>query len=148
MRDVIADKKSIHLWQDRPINDVSRALLGGYQDELLWQPAFLRLLDHLQNHNTLEKGVWLTLLQNIDPECLVPMLRAQAIQIYTTASKGVHHEFVLSVSSYYDPATLSTLTDEVLRLVSTMSLLMNFAETVAYCLPPMTAVKLYEALQP
>lgn len=127
---------------------MSRTLLGEYQDKLFWQPAFVGLLDYLQIAGKTESGEWVTWLVNVDPPKLVPRLRGDAQTLYTKASKGVHHDFVLSVSSYYDTTTLNTLTDDVFRLVATMALITHFAESAAYSLNSATAVSLYEAIQP
>ena len=136
------------LWQTTQKADaMSCALLGRYQDEIFWQPAFLRLLDYLQRTGKTQSGQWLTWLVNVDPCSLVPQLRGTATKVYSAASKGVHHEFVLSLASYYDAATLNQLAEEVFRLVATMALITHFAESVIYPLKPRSAVSLYEAIQ-
>lgn len=147
--DIIAtDGKVTNLWQtSRKTENMTRALLGDYQDEVFWQPAFLRLLDHLQRNEDAGRDAWLSNLINIDPLQLVPQFRGIAGKIYSSASKGVHHEFVLSISSYYDNATLDELTEEALRFIATMSLIANFAENIAYGLSTARSVKNYKALQ-
>ena len=144
----VVSEKVVRPWEtSRRTNQMSRALLGDYQDEVFWQPAFLRLLDHLQQTGDTGNAPWLSGLVNVDPPGLVPRLRGTAAKIYSAASKGVHHEFVLSISSYYDDATLDQLAEDVVQLVATMGLVTNFAESAAYGLTAARAVSYYKALQ-
>jgi hypothetical protein len=145
--DVVTEKVK-ELWRtSRKTNEMTRALLGDYYDVISWQPAFLRLLDYLQQTADTGNGSWLSELLNVEPSSLVPQFRGTALKIYSTASKGVHHEFVLSISSYYDDATLDQLAEDVVRLLATMGLVMNFAESTAYGLKATRAVSYYKALQ-
>lgn len=54
---------------------------------------------------------------------------------------------MLSISSYYDDATLDQLAEDVVRLVATMGFVANFAESVAYRVKPAQALSYYRALQ-
>lgn len=145
--DIISDKVN-QLWKmDRKSKDMTRALFGDYQDNIFWQPAYLRFLDYVQKMGDGEAGPWLSELLNIDPEGFIPRLRGEAKKIYSESSKGIHHEFVLSISSYYDDATLDQLTEDVLRLVSTMGIIANFSEIVAYGVNSARALTYYKALQ-
>jgi hypothetical protein len=147
--DVVAKKEAIELWNiSRKQTEMTRALFGDYQDEVFWQPAFLRLLDYLQQMVvTNGADTWLSDLINIDPPSLVPRFRGAAAKIYSAASKGVHHEFVLSISSYYDDATLDQLGEDVVRLLATMGLVSNFAESAAYRLTHARSISYYKAMQ-
>ena len=86
-------------------------------------------------------------LLNTDPQGLVPQLRGIASETYSAASKGVHHEFVLSMAAYYDDATLEKLTEDSLWLVATMAVVANFDESTAFALTPSRSVKCYEESQ-
>ena len=146
--DIVAEKVN-NLWEaSRRTEDMTRALLGDYQDEIFWQPAFYRLLDYLQQSGNSISGPWLSELINIEPSSLVPRFRGIATKIYSAASKGVHHEFVLSISAYYDDATLDQLSHDVIKLISTMGLIASFAENSVYGLKEAQAVSYYKALQP
>lgn len=144
--DVIADKPN-NIWDtSKKANEMTRALLGDYQDEIFWQPAFLKLLDYLSQKEKNIKSQWLYDLRNIQPTGLIPKFRGQATSIYSNASKGVHHEFVLSISKYYDSATLNQLAEDTMQLIATMGLIANFAENIAYGLTEERAVSHYENL--
>lgn len=147
--DVLAGASVKNLWSsDRKTTDMTRALLGDYQDHIFWQPAFLRLSDHLASYGgTMTFGDWTRRLLNTEPKSLVPQFRGTASETYAAASKGVHHEFVLSMSAYYDDATLEKLTEDSLWLVATMGVVANFDESTAFALTPGRSVKCYEELQ-
>lgn len=147
--DVLAGTRVRNLWDStKNAGDMTRALLGDYQDHIFWQPAFLRLSDHLASSGgTLTYGDWTRRLLNTDPQGLVPQLRGLASETYSAASKGVHHEFVLSMAAYYDDATLEKLTEDALWLVATMAVVANFDESIAFALTPSRSMKCYEELQ-
>ena len=147
--DVLAGARVRNLWDStKNAGDMTRALLGDYQDHIFWQPAFLRLSDHLASSGgTLTYGDWTRRLLNTDPQGLVPQLRGIASETYSAASKGVHHEFVLSMAAYYDDATLEKLTEDALWLVATMAVVANFDESIAFALTPSRSMKCYEELQ-
>ncbi|HUX82362.1 MAG TPA: hypothetical protein VMV35_05960 [Halothiobacillus sp.] len=146
--DVVADRAK-ELWSIKiKSNDMTRALLGDYQDEIFWKPAFEKLLDYLQMTGKVGKSSWLAELVNIDITSIIPFLRGLASTAYSKTSKGVHHEFVLSISSYYDDATLDQLTYDVIKLVATMGLVVNFAENSHYNLTNSRAITCYKAIEP
>ncbi len=145
----ILSKRVDQLWKtSRKSHEMSRALLGDYQDEVFWQPAFESLVDFLAQNGSHQRSEWLSNLLAKDTTSIVPFLRGDATQIYSKASKGVHHEFVLSMSSYYDEATLDQMAEDVVRLVAMMSLLSHFAENTYYALSPVRAISCFEALSP
>lgn len=145
--DVLSDKNVTNLWDaSRKSTDMTRALLGDYQEQILWQPAFLKLLDYFQQIEEPNDNEWLAELVNTDPVRLVPRFRETAGKIYSQASKGIHHEFVRPGLSYYDNDTLVQLTEEAIRLVSNMALIINFAETITYGLTGRQAISHYKAV--
>jgi len=147
--DVMSDGKSTDLWvSSRKTTDMSRALLGDYQGEIFWQPAFLRLLDYVHENELHELNELAPDLVKTEPSGLTPKFRGVAAKIYSAASKGVHHEFVLSISSYYDDATLDQLVEDTLDFITDMALVANFSETVKYRLTESRALSIYRALQP
>ncbi len=148
--DVLADGPVKNLWDSAcKTEDMTRALLGDYQDQIFWQPAFERLLDYLANDaGTMTFGQWTQRLRNTASESLVPQLRQTASRTYSQASKGVHHEFVLPMTTYYDDATLEEMTENALWLVATMAVVANFDASTAFTLTPRRAIQCYEDLQP
>ena len=129
--------------------DMTRALLGDYVEELVVRPAFLALLDYLsQAPSGSTVGPWTEALRNMEPTNLVPRLRADATRLYSTTSKGVHHEFVLSVANYYDAPTIEQLASDAVNLLGTLGLVVNFAEPALFRMPPERALEFYEEIQP
>lgn len=144
--DVLAkDPGGAKLWdREKKPDNFDRALLSDHQDVILWQPAFAVLLDHLAGYSGASQS--LQDLVNMEPARIVPRLRGTASRLYSRASKGIHHEFVLSLSSYYDDATLAELANETLWLSATMGLIINFSEHAAFPITHIRAVKIYEEL--
>ncbi|WP_157726498.1 hypothetical protein [Imhoffiella purpurea] len=133
------------LWDtEKKPDNFDRALFSDHQGEILWQPAFAMLLDHLAGYSGASQS--LQDIVNIEPKSIVPRLRGTASRLYSRASKGIHHEFVLSISSYYDDATLAELANETLWLVATMGLIINFSENAAFRINHNRAVTIYEEL--
>ena len=134
-----------NLWDtEKKPDSFDRALLSDHQGEILWQPAFAMLLDHLAGYSGASQS--LQDLVNIEPRAIVPRLRGTAGRLYSRASKGIHHEFVLSLSSYYDDATLAELANETLWVAATMGLIINFSENAAFRITHNRAVTIYEEL--
>ena len=128
--------------------DMSRALLGDYNEHVTWRPGFTALLDYFsQLPSTQTIGPWSEALRNIGPPGFLPSLRGQMTALYSTASKGVHHEFVLSFPAYFDDATLDQLSEDALRFVATLAVVVNFVEHVAFALTPNRAFDCFEELQ-
>lgn len=144
-----ADGAVRNMWDaaKRP-TDMTRALLGDYNDHVVWRPAFTALLDFMsQQPAEVAVSSWSEELQKLAPANFLPWLRGQATSLYSTASKGVHHEFVLSFAAYYDDATLEELTDDAMRFVATLALVTNFAEHAAFPLSPERAFACFEEAQ-
>jgi hypothetical protein len=144
-----ADGAIRNMWDGnkKPV-DMSRALLGDYNEQIIWRPAFTDLLDFMsQLPPESSVGPWSEELRNLEPRNFLARVRGEATSVYSTASKGVHHEFVLSFAAYYDDASLGQLRDDALRLVATLGLVMNFADHAAFALSRERAFACYEELQ-
>lgn len=143
--DVLAESKE-QLWtQDRKVEHMPRALLGEYQDAVFWQPAFEYFLDVVATRGSTSARV--AALQGFQINEFLPRIRAAAVRTYSAASKGIHHEFVLPLSSYYDPATLRSLLDDSIHIAADLGVVTNCCEHIAFRLEPVEAISLYEAIQ-
>jgi hypothetical protein len=135
------------LWAtDRRADQMTRSLLGDYQAAVLWNPAFTRFLDAVGNRDN--SGTWTRELQRLSPETFAPWARHQASDTYSSASKGVHHEFVVTMASYYDSATLMDLIESAVKVSSVLAVVFNFAEQAFLPLAPDLALDIFERLQP
>lgn len=133
--------------QSKLASDMTRALLGDYIDELILRPAFEQFLDYFAQHPPDSCGPWTESLRNIDPCGLADYLRARGRSLHTTTSKGVHHEFVLSPSKYYDILTLEETAQQMLQFLGILGMIVNFADVALFRLSPQLAMACFEDLQ-
>lgn len=144
--DVMSDEKQ-ELWGTKiKTADVSRALLGQYQDKLFWQPAFERFLDYSNLASSTKD--WTAELSNTPIKSFLPKFRNVAASVYSRSSKGVHHEYVLPPASYFDPASMQDLVDDTLRTALSLAVVATFAEQYCFRLDEQTAFNIFESLQP
>jgi len=139
------DDKVDDLWKaSRKPREMSRALLADYQDHVFWRPAFEALLDKAPDGRG---GSWLAELRLIAPDTFTARMRTRAERVYSACSKGVHHEFVIPQSAYYDPAQVLELLTEVLQICSVLAIVINSPGHVPYCLSIDEALSCFERLQ-
>jgi hypothetical protein len=108
------------IWADHKLEDISRAILSDYHGHVHWESALTRLVD------TIDAGYnspWFAELQAVDPANFPAQARAEATRLYSSLSKGMHHEFVIPPENLYDRTTVSTLITDGLRLCGKVGLL-------------------------
>jgi hypothetical protein len=141
---VIAESK-VELWaQDRKPEQMSRALLGDYVDAVVWQPAFEAFLD------ACAKGVLgprASVLRGLEPKQFLPRTRGLAMKTFSMASKGVHHEFVLPHTSYYDDATVRVLVEDAVHTCADLGVVASCCEHMPFPLSREEALTIYEDIQ-
>jgi hypothetical protein len=143
--DVQADGEVKELWRpDRRVSEMTRALLGDYYDHLIWRRAFQRVSDEVPDGRG---GQWMKELRRTPPEGFISRIRQQSLSVYLSCSKGVHHEFVIPASSYYDLATLNSLLNDAVSVVATLGLVTNASRDVMFPLPLDDAISSFERLQ-
>lgn len=144
--DVLTDERS-DLWGAKvKLPDVSRALLGGYQEKLFWRPAFELFLD-ASNGNTNHKD-WTAEILRIGINGFIPRYRGLASDVFSRASKGVHHEYVLPPATYFDDASLQVLLDDTAKTVMSFAVVANFCDYFSFKIPDQDALQIYERYQP
>jgi hypothetical protein len=143
--DIHAEKKVDDIWRpDRNVKDMTRALLGDYYEQLFWRRAFQSLVDSVPEDRG---GEWMRELRRIPPDSFVPRVRQKTASIYSSCSKGVHHEFVIPASRYYDAATLTSQLKDGLEAVATLALAANASKDILFQLPLNEAIECFEHVQ-
>lgn len=144
--DVLSDGKS-DLWSAKlKPNEVSRALLGDYQERFVWKPAFQRFIDYLNTRSV--TGDWSAELATVGIEGFVPRFRTTASGVFSRTSKGVHHEYVLPPATYFDESSLRDLLDDTLMTVISFATVANFCEHLCFKVDEPKAFDIFESLQP
>jgi hypothetical protein len=142
--DIYGDKVG-DLWKaDLHIKNVPRALLGSYYQEVFWREACQNLHDSVPYHRG---GGWMSRLRLVEPESFASRMRGETEAIYSSYSKGVHHEFVISPAAYYDKVTIRTLLQRTFELIGIVALTANMCHSLGFRLGTSDAVDAFEAAQ-
>lgn len=128
--DVLCPTEKNLKW-NRGIKDIPRALVGDYMGDLVWKPAFLKCVDEMQGFAEPLNGPRSRRLRSFDERSFIPWIRSEIRKAYSTASKGVHYEF-LSASTTYDTTTLAKLVDDVITICSTLGCVLNFCDHIPF----------------
>lgn len=123
---------------------ITRALLADYYDHLFWRKALTDVID--QTDDALG-GAWMTSLRETEPQAFLPRMRSSASRLYSSLSKGVHHEFVVPPAAQYDRVTVANLISQSLQLVSCASLVANQIPHIPFSVTSAEAVALLENIQ-
>ena len=143
--DVHAEGAVKELWRsDRHVSEMTRALLGDYYDQLFWRPAFQRVIDDVGSERG---GDWMRDLRRLMPSGFLPYIRQRSAAVYSSCSKGVHHEFVIPPSSYYDTATLNAMLDDAVEVIAALGLTANLSSDAMFPLSLDDAIACFERLQ-
>lgn len=141
--DVLAGKAVKDLWTDAVQYDgVSKALLGDYYDHLLWRPAFQRLFA-----SSPTGGSWLAGLAGISAESFVPRKRDEITRLYSSLSKGIHHEFVMPPGALYDRTTVVDLIQRSVHVVSDIAVTSHFVPHCQFGLAGAEAVDAFNRVE-
>lgn len=141
--DVVAAKPVKDLWTDTVQYDgITKALLGDYYDHLLWQPAHQRLLAASPTG-----GSWLADLARIPAESFVPRKRDEITRLYSSLSKGIHHEFVMPPGALYDRTTVVDLVQRAVRVVSDIAVASHFVPHCQFGLPAGDALGVFNSVE-
>ncbi|MBB1521192.1 hypothetical protein [Aquipseudomonas guryensis] len=122
--DVLADKVG-NLWEDKSLQNPTRALLGDYYSSLIWPSSFQKLIDATDN---ITGDDWIAEIRLKDSERFCNEIRSQISTLYSELSKGIHHELVIPVSAAFD---IETTKDMIRRSIVSIS---NLA-LVSTCVP-------------
>lgn len=140
--DVVAEKKK-DLWgQSLEYDKITKALLGEYYDHLIWRPAFQRMLSLSPSG-----GDWVAQLAGIDVGSFVARKREELGRLYSSLSKGIHHEFVMPPSSVYDRTTIVDLVQRTVHSIADLALVSQFIPHALSTLPRNDAVATYNRIE-
>jgi hypothetical protein len=141
--DVLAGEKSKDLWNDKlDYERVSKAILGDPIDQLVWRPAFLRM-----RAASPAGGAWMAQLAGIEAEAFVARKREEINRLYSTLSKGIHHEFVMRPGALYDRATVVDLVQRSVYAVASMGLISHYIPHVPFSLGAKKAVEAFNRIE-
>ena len=117
--DVQGDEKPKDWAQKPTMKELQRALLCKHFHDVFWQEAFTIVLDTAPTERGAE---WLGRLRKIDPEGFTHRMRTDGDRLFSELSKGIHHEFVIPLTSQYDVATVGDLLDRCWEFVGALGI--------------------------
>ncbi|MCP3406132.1 hypothetical protein [Bradyrhizobium sp. CCGB01] len=133
--DLVADVgERQDIWKPKQKPDqVSRALLSPYTDEVIWQPAFVAARDFLDEKSLATPHP--TVMAK-DPEEVIQGIRGEARQLYSFWSKGIHGEFFAIGAHTLDEVTCSDRMKRTIDLVLELAFVSHFTSvSVGNCEP-------------
>lgn len=142
--DVLArEKPPANLWHaDLSYDKLTKALLGDYYDHLLWRPAVDAMLASAPGG-----GAWLAQLAGISSDAFVARKRQEVRSLYSSLSKGIHHEFVLPPGALYDRATVVDLVQRGVHVAADIALASHFIPHVPFALPALQAFEVFGRIE-
>ncbi|WP_198781165.1 hypothetical protein [Shewanella putrefaciens] len=120
--DVMASKVK-ELWDDKNLDNPTRALLGDYITNIVLEKSVTSVLDS----STEEKlGPWYNKIQSYEEGTVILRIRDGYSRLFSSLSKGVHHEMVVPIGAAYDDNTVNSLINDVLYYLSSLALIVSF----------------------
>lgn len=120
--DIMADAVN-DLWADKSLSSPTRAILGAYSVELVLKDSAQKLLDEVTEDVI---GDWYQELTRLEAGPLVNRMKTQLGNLYSTLSKGIHHELLIPLESALDRDTVLTRLNETIFVVATLGLIVSF----------------------
>lgn len=120
--DVMGEKVS-NPWDDKFLNNPTRAILGRYSVELVLARSAQNLLDEVTEDKI---GEWHQQLTSLEAKPLVMRMITQLGGLYSTLSKGIHHELLIPIESVLDRDTVVSRLNETIFVVATLGLIVSY----------------------
>jgi hypothetical protein len=141
--DILADK--VHdLWSDKSLQNPTRALLGDYYKVLIWEDNFDKLLNAIKD---VDGDQWISDLQRKTFSQFYNETLTDFSSVYSALSKGVHHEFVIPLSSAFDLTIIKLLIEKTIRNIATIGLFISVVDHTLNKLDIQTAILTYKEIQ-
>ncbi|MEH6628498.1 MAG: hypothetical protein V7739_18825 [Motiliproteus sp.] len=118
----VVDKAVSNIWDEKSLKDPTRAILGAYQIELVMINSAQRIIDE---GNESSIGEWYGVLIQTDAKGLIERLRSKINSLYSSLSKGIHHELLIPQESILDRDTVLNFLNDTFYVVATLGLLIS-----------------------
>lgn len=141
--DVMSEKVG-NLWDERSLQNPTRALLGDYFAELIWNKNINTVLDSIDSTRT---GSWFDQLRQFDSASLCAKIRGSLANLYSSLSKGIHHELVIPMTSSFDRSTVVELINDSVYNVASLGLITHAVKHSYNCAEIITMIECYNRLQ-
>jgi hypothetical protein len=141
--DILADAVN-DPWSDKSLQNPTRALLGDYYKILIWEDNFDKLLDAIVN---VSGDRWIADLKRKNFRQFYNETLNEFSNVYSALSKGIHHEFIIPLSSTFDLETIRLLIEKTIRNVATLGLFISVVDHTFNKLDVSMAISIYKKIQ-
>lgn len=124
--------------------DPTRALLGDYYEHIYWRITLESMLDKVADNRG---GDWFAKIRSIGSEGFCNSIRGELQRLYSTLSKGIHHEFVIPTTSVFDYDTISSAIRDCLYIISSLGFIINSISHLPYKISFNKSLRYYENIQ-
>lgn len=143
--DVVSpDKPSAALWSVTTREAGCRSLLGAWNEELVWVPAFDALSDAVAKAGPLHD--WIIDLSKKNADGFCKELRSALERLFSKYSKGVHNELLGQRDVIFDAVSVEADYRATAETLTCFALLSHFSEHFRYRMKAQTAMQLADRI--
>ncbi|MGB0388662.1 MAG: hypothetical protein ACPGWR_27900 [Ardenticatenaceae bacterium] len=142
--DVVASKRVSNLWADKEMSKVTRALVGDYYDHIFWRTALEKVLTTVQPN---KDDKWLEELITIGTQGFCNWARTDLNELYSSFSKGLHHEFVIPPKELFDSVTIIRLIKNSFKVMASLGFVMNSISYLPFVIGMDEAIQSYKKIE-
>jgi hypothetical protein len=114
---------------ENKIESFERAILGNYYGEIVWKPAFGKLIDFVSENGV--ESQWLDEIVSMDEKQNFEKAKSTAMRLFSSFSKGVHSECLVDINIVMDEMTIRQLVEDLFKLCNSLSLASHFVDFTA-----------------
>ena len=144
--DILPDSKSEKAFTgEMDPKELNRALFSKHSDEFIWTPGIGMFVEYLASNSP--SSSWETQLVDEDPIAFNTKSRSQLNGIFSTVSKLVHVEWLISEKLLLDVDTLRTNIQSAIYLLSVYSAALSMCDLSIDNLQPSVALRCFRATE-
>lgn len=118
----VVDNAVPELWDEKALKNPTRAIFGAYQVKLVLEKSAELIIDQ---GDVLKMGEWYSELSDTEASSAIEKIKSKINTVYSSLSKGIHHEFLIPQERLLDQVTVISLLNEVIYLTATVGLLVS-----------------------
>lgn len=118
----VVDKAVPNLWADNSLKDPTRAIFGAYQIHLVLTKSAELVIDEGSEGSM---GEWYLQLSSTAASSAIEAIKSKINTMYSSLSKGIHHELLVPQESILDRDTVISILNETFYVVASTGLLVS-----------------------
>jgi len=142
--DILSEKVKGDLWKEKNVAKPVRALLGDYYEHIFWRNSIERILAKVPEGRG---GEWFNRIKDVGTEGFCDNVRTDLRKLYSSFSKGIHHEFVVSTDMTSDYDTIPDMIRDSFYIIASLGLAVNTISHIPFKISFESAINYYENIQ-